>query len=273
MSDAACEHKPPQTSRPVGMVEPPDEAPDGALGEASAHLAQGLACIRDRRPSEAERPLLRAAARSFEAGLQREGAPDAYAMRVAALAMHHLGFVLRRQDRPMAARRCHLCAYELRRCFGSYDEIWQAATELGLDADVAGRPAEAQRWYRRAIEAGASAGQSPLQKQADAWTHLVAALSEDKAFDEAIAAARTARELWRQHDLSAVTAARADLTLGRALLERAAHGHGMSDVADTLVEAVDRLHQARDALLAFGRLGTEDAARCEEQLDFAKRLG
>ena len=48
------------------------------------------------------------------------------------------------------------------------------------------------------------------------------ASGQSELFEDTVAAARTAREWWHEHDITAVTAARADMKLGHALLRLAA---------------------------------------------------
>ena len=114
-------------------------------------------------------------------------------------------------------------------------------------------------------------------------------------FEEAVEAARTARDCWYRHDPSAITAARADAKLGKALLklgERLTHTESRLAVAGepeagidgglpsdevgsasvVLAEAVVFLAAARDALLAFGSAYRPEADSFHDQEELATRL-
>ena len=111
-------------------------------------------------------------------------------------------------------------------------------------------------------------------KQAVGWTNLSRLLSQADRHEEAVAAARTARRLWREHDIAAITAAQADAKLGSVLLE---HGRALCErndrrATDVLKEAVECLATSRDGLQAFGFVAESDVQSCAEQVDFANRL-
>ena len=209
------------------------------------------------------------------------GRPGADMLRLGARALLHLGWIYRRTERCADASRVHLAAHRLRRDHGSHEELWESATELGLDADVARKFEDGQRWHRTAIEAAEHASEEPLKKQALAWTNLVTSHESAEQFEEAVEAARTARDCWYRHDSTAVTATRADAKLGKALLKLGEHlSHrpgrlavaGESQAVEVLAEAVRLLAKARDALLAFGPDYRTEADSCRDQEELATRL-
>jgi tetratricopeptide (TPR) repeat protein len=285
-------------TRPVGVIQPPHESAVlalnaiaekrladaenhiGALPEslgidrAWALLLRGLVTI-ERADFAKARPLLwEAACLALIAGLGSDGVLDADASRVVARFLRHLGWLYRRQDRPDEASQTHLAAHRLCQRHGSFEELWETAVELGLDADVARRFDDAQRWHRAAVEAGEKASDAPDRRLAIAWTNLSASCTESERHDEAVLAAGAARDCWRRHDVGAVTAAQADLKLGTALLRQgeSLHEHGDKLARPVLEEADERLGGARDALLAFGPDHSTEARLCREQQDFTRRL-
>lgn len=298
MSNASVETECQGTTRPVGMIRPTHEravlalnALDGdRVADAEKHIAlmpdspmidrawksllSGLVAIEHMDVAEIERSLHRAASLALIVGAGTDESQDVNALRLGARALHHLGWLYRRQDRPDDAYRTHLAAYRLREQHGSFEELWETATELGLDTDVGRRREEARRWYRIAIETAEKTSEESARKLAVSWTHLSTSLTDDGRHEEAVTAARTARDWWRKHDISDVTAARADLALGSALLKHGETLHGRCDqpVKSVLEEAAEWLTAAREALLAFGPENAADARLCAEQQDFAKRL-
>ncbi|MCH8967145.1 MAG: hypothetical protein IID43_05665 [Planctomycetes bacterium] len=197
---------------------------------------------------------------------------DAY--RLATRSWLHGGWICRRQDQPRDAYRTHLCVYCLVADHGSYEELWEVTTELGLDAELDRQHVRAVRWHRRAIVAGRKASQDPWEKEAIAWVNLSRSSTESSRHAEAVVAARRACECWRRHDAGVLRAAQADLNLGAALVS---HGQWLHDRADEpagpiLDEAVACLTCAREALLAFGAVAAADAESCADRLDFAERL-
>jgi tetratricopeptide (TPR) repeat protein len=223
---------------------------------------------------EAEASLQQACSLALICARRSEEALDPDPLRLSARALHHVGRIYRRRDRADDAYGAHLAAYRVREEHGSLDELWETAIELGLDARIARRYDEAFRWHRQAVEAAESTSHDPFRKQAVAWTDLCTSCIEDGRCDEAVAAARTARECWRKHDISAVTVAQADLRLGAALLKHGESLHERNDpqTATVLNEAVAWLTSARDALLAFGPDRTADAHSAAQQIDLAERL-
>jgi len=196
------------------------------------------------------------------------------ALRLAARACEHLGWLYRHQDRPDDASRIHRAAHDLRAKHGSHEEVWETAVSLGRDADLARRWVEAQGWYRQAIESAAQAVEQPDHKQAVAWTRLSGSLTESGDHEEAVAAAKTARDWWRQYDIAAASAAAADLRVGYALLKQGEclFEQAPESALPVLNEAIERLAAAKEALLAFGGQRAADAQWCSQQADFAERL-
>ncbi len=222
----------------------------------------------------AEAQLLQAFALSTVAATREQGSTNTDAMRLSACACHLTAWIYRRWDNPLDAYHTHLAAYRLREVHGSYDELWETAVELGLDADVARRYEDAQRWHHQAIDLGGKTSHEPSRKQAIGWTNLSMSLTQDQQHDAAVTTARAARECWRKHDVGAVSAARADLRLAAALVR---HGESLLEGGDAtagriLDEAVELLGDTGEALSAFGPDHAADVRTCREQRDFAKRL-
>ncbi len=267
--------------------------PDSPMSDYAWKIfLRGLAATEQVRLTKAEPLLLQASALAlidanaddreagseFAPGERRTGSPHARtpadAFRQAARALHHLGWMYRRQNREDNAYRTHLVAYRLREQHGSFDELWETAVELGLDADVARRYEDAQHWHRAATESAGRADDEAKRKQAIAWTNLSTSCTQGGLHDEAVSAARTARGFWREHDVGAVSAAQADLKLGSALLKQGESLHERDDklARPALDEAGKWLTTAREALLAFGTEHAAEARVCLEQKDFARRL-
>ena len=298
MNEAPGERQSHVETRPTGFVKPTHEWAVSALkaieanriADAEKHIAtipesplvdrawklllRGLLAVRQADSAAAELPLLQACSVGLLAGLGREGTVERDALRLCALALHHTGRVYRRQDRPKDAFHAHLAAHHLRQQHGSLDELWETAIELGLDADVDRRYQEGQEWHRRAIDIAEKTSEEPACKQALAWSHLAVSYVDSGRHDEAVSAARTAREWWRQHDIGAATAAQADLKLGGVLLKQgeAMHERGDPSAKAVLDEAVEWLAAAHKALQAFGPDHAADTQLCLEQHDFARRL-
>jgi hypothetical protein len=271
-------------------------------------LLSGRATVGRQDFAAAEPLLLEAAALASPIGI----ADDKLSHRLGALALHHLGRIYRRRDLPEDAYGVHLAAYRLRERHGSFDELWESAIELALDADLAARtprthasPTTAatrgdgtrpcsgrkvasplvggENWHQIAIDAAERAIEEPERKKAIAWAVVAASHSENGRHEEAVYAARTARNSWRKHDIGALGAARADMKLGYALLKqgealcesnsrvrRSARAEARGSLA--LDEAVEWLSTAYEALLAFGPEAAPDAQYCLDQIDFARRL-
>jgi hypothetical protein len=202
-------------------------------------------------------------------------------LRLAARALEHVGRIYHRQDRPQGCYDAHRDAYDIRNKHGSFEEVWESAGSLGMAADLGGRHADGQAWYRIAAEAGAKANEDAESKQASAWSNLSASLIESGLHDQAVDAARTAQHWWHKHDIGDVAAARADMNLGNALLKlgESLHDRDPARAKAILEEAIEWLGSSREALLAFGHEGPPfsrstyaDARWCDEQADFARRL-
>ena len=138
----------------------------------------------------------------------------------------------------------------------------------GKPADVVAREAY------HSLEAGERATEEPQGKQAIAFTNLATSCVESGRYEEAVTAARSGRACWRQHDVGDVSAARADLKLGNALLRQgeALHGRGDPLAQPVLDEALEWLSTAHEALLAYGSTAAGDAQSCLDLKDFGERL-
>jgi len=287
-----------RTTRPTGHVRPTNERavlalkaihesrwsdaqkhivaiPESPLGEYAwkMYLAGLLACERNDFP-KSETALLAAASAAFVVGFAEKKSVAADALRLGAMALEKLGYAHRRQERLADAYHAHLAAYRLREEHGSFDEQWETAMSLAVDCTVARRDDEAQRWCRVAIDLAVETSDQAAAKQAQSWGRLATALTSLGRHEEAVAAAKSAREFWRSHDRSAVTAARADLDVAHALVESAKSVYE-SDAAQArklLDEALAFLATAADELPPFGVQAAADVRRCTEQTDFARRL-
>lgn len=245
-----------------------------ASDRAWKSLLGGLVAIARGELKAAESHLLEASTFAIVSALGADELNQMEAWRLAGRTLHHLGWVYRRQDRLAEASQTHLAAHRLRDDYGSLDETWESAIELGLDYDIARNFAEGCRWHRVALQAAKQSASDSDRKQAVAWSYLAASCTDDGRHEEGVSAARSARDCWRAHDIGAVTAAQADAKLGTALLKQ---GEMLCDRADelagtVLTEAVEWLTTAKDALLAFGGKHTDEAQRCDDQIDFARRL-
>lgn len=284
--------------RPTGIIQPKSEPARRALRALNErrleHAEQNLATVAESPPAQgswntilrgmlaAARPDTAAAETCFReasdagptAAMMADQEPGNDTMRVAAFALHQLGLLFRRRDEPQLALRAHSPAYHIRNEHGSFEELSESALALGIDHDLAGDYQSGQDWHRIAIEAGAKAKENVAENQAAAWSHLAASLILSERFEDAVEAARTAREWWHKHDITAVTATRADMKLGHALLRLAA-SHMASDGSGpqaTLGETLELLRVAHDSFQAFGPEYGADVAFCADQIDFAQRL-
>lgn len=194
--------------------------------------------------------------------------------RIAALALEELGAIHRRQDRPNDALRSHFAACRLREQHGSFEELCETAIHLGIDSELARQLADAEAWFRRAIELAGRTTENPRRHEARAWQRLAHCLSLAGKHAEATTAARSARSAWQRHDPSSLDATRSDLHLGRILLK---FGESLFDAdaprARTLLDdAATTLTSAADGLQAFGPAALSDAESAAQQADFARRL-
>ena len=249
--------------------------PESPLAEYAwkMYLAGLLASERDEF-LKSETALLASASAAFVVGFANEKSVSADALRLGAAAMEKLGHAHRRQERLADAYHAHLAAYRLREEHGSMDERWESAMSLAVDCTVARRDDEAQRWSRVAIDLAVETSDKPAEKQAQSWERLASALGALGQHQEAVAAARTAREFWQGHDRSAVTAARADLDVAHALIESAksVYETDAAQARTLLNDALAFLTTAADELPPFGAEAAADVRRCTEQTDFARRL-
>ncbi len=238
-----------------------------------AYLAGRLAAERHDFPA-AEARFLEAASAALVSGLGDEKKVSTDAMRLGAAAMERLGCAYRRQERLDDAHRSHRAAYRLRQEHGSVDERWESAMSLTIDCAVARRHDEAQRWCRVAIDLAAAASDQPAAKKAQAWGRMSAALTALGRHEEAVAAARTAREFSRMHDIAAVAAARADLEVAQALMKfgESVYERDAKAARTILSEALESLATAAEELPPFGNEAAPDVRRCSELTDFARRL-
>jgi len=210
------------------------------------------------------------------AALGRLGEPsdDVTTRRMEIRALNQLGTILRRQERAQDALGLHRAAVRLSESFGSIEERWASLIECGLDAEMAGDSEDAIAWVRQAIAQAQAAHEEPLAKQAMGWDHLSRLLVRDEHHDDAVEAARTARDLWIRHDPTADAVARADLKLGGLLLgaEVARRASNEPCRIETLDEADELLKSAEESLAAFGPSHDADVRWAREQQDFARRL-
>ncbi len=221
----------------------------------------------------AESDLQTAAALALDYGL-RDSAVAPKMFRLAARALNALGRTHRRRERLGGAARAHRAAYHLRAEYGSEDERWESAMDAGLDHHLARQPESAAEWLRRSLEHARRAVEEPLRKQALALGELCATLRTMERLDDAVAAARSARSLWRECDPGCRDGFRAELRVGHALLVQAQAqlDSNPEQARAHLEESIHCLAAARDELAAFGPEVLSDLRSCEDQLDFAGRL-
>jgi tetratricopeptide (TPR) repeat protein len=202
----------------------------------------------------------------------REDPTDA--RRLAARALEKIGWIHRRRDRAAEAEPIHRRALQIREQHGSFEERWESTMSLGFAADLARRADDALEWFRRAVELGSKCAEQPERKQALAWNAIGVTLIEASRFDEATGACRKACDAWRTRDAGSLDTAQADAKLAHALLKRAEsiHGDDPAETARLLDEAIARLTETQETLLAFGPPAAPDAHWTAEQLDFANRL-
>lgn len=243
------------------------------LGRVWQKLVMGMLEIKTPNLPRAEALLQMAVSGGCTATIGHDSAEDS-TFRLTALALEQLGVVYRREDRLEEAADAHEAAQRVRDQHGSWEELWETAQSLAVVADLARDYDKAQRWHRRAIELGTLCTEESERKQAITYNHLSRSLIESGAYVEAVLSARDSCVHWRQHDLGALAAAKADLTLGYAMLRQgeSLHDHDAGEAASALDSALETLRTAREALLAFGPDAAADAEWCGEQIDFAERL-
>lgn len=245
---------------------------DSLSDQAWLHLLTGRLMVAEKNFSQAKPELLQSAGLAFAAAAG--AAPPSELHRVAASALNLVGWIYRRQDQPTFATSVHDTALELRITHGTIDEQWETTIELGLDAELARDLDKAQQWYTKAIETVGKLDTPHDQHLAFNYDHLARVFLAREATQQAVDAARSARTHWRAHDMRLVSAARADLALGNALLIHAEH-HLMSapqTVQTAIDESVELLEKARDAIAAFGPRHTDEVSRCQQHLEVAKKL-
>ena len=249
----------------------PDEP---MLDLAWKQLLRGAILLEEAHLRNAEPPLKRATAVALTTGLDGQRPVDGDALRLAGLALIYLGMLFRRQDRAERAFRAHLAALRLLAEHGSAEELWEAAMNLGLDADLARAHDTAQSWHRLAIELGAWATHESERKQSIALMHLARSLTQQGQYERATDAARAAQGLWRSHDTGSADAARAEMQLAHVLvlLGESLHLCDPQKARAALDEALACLASAREALLPFGEETAADVQWCLDQCDFAQRL-
>lgn len=267
--EAIGDHRPDDAEKIVADL-PTSEDSQGAW---RLYLLGLIAIERDRFPVAEEKLAEAATVAPIWAGMTEFG-PTPDAMRLAAKALQKLGWLCRRQDRAKDAYDWHIKAYFARQEHGSAEECWETAISLGLDTDLLRQYEQAVRWYELALQHADQAADEPHRKNAIALANLASSYIEAEQFPEAVDAARSARDHWYKHDLSAVTATQADMKLGYTLLKLGEHqfDHDPQEAKRTLTEAVRWLTGARQSLEAFGSAQAADIAWNLEQTDFAHRI-
>jgi tetratricopeptide (TPR) repeat protein len=246
---------------------------DGANG-AWRLLLKGLLAFHRTRLPAAGACYSRAATRALESAAHAPDQESNELRRLAAWALHKLGTVYRRQDHVQQAYELHQEAGRIRSSCGSPDELWETAAAIGFDLNMLRRYEEAVSSCREAVDLARSASEEPKRKEADTWTKMAQALTEWGHHDDAVDAARQALELWRVHDIAAVTVARSEMNLGYTFLRQAQclNEEDQEQAAVALGRALERLRAAQEALSAFGPEAAPDVQWCQEQIDFAERL-
>lgn len=199
---------------------------------------------------------------------------DADARRLAARALEKIGWIRRRRDRASEAEPIHRRALRIRETHGSFEEMWESTMSLGFAADLARRTDDALDWFQRAVELGEECTHQPQRKQAGAWSASGAALLDAARFTEAADACTKAHNAWQLYDAGCLSAAKAAAKLAHAVLKRAEsiHADTPDESARLLDEAIARLTETNETLLAFGLPAAADAHWTTQQLDFARRL-
>lgn len=235
---------------------------------------RGLALIERRKLADAESSFAQAASYALAAAWSGTGGPDSDDMRLGAASLEKIGLVQRRSDQPDDAYAIHEAAYRIRVEYGSIEERWESAVSCGLDADLARRFDDAERWHKAAIDHATAATEESAGKQAQAWTHLSTALINASRYDEAVSAARTACGLWQDHDITAASAALAEIRLGNVLVKCAEECfYTDTPCAEKhLQEAIGLLDGAKESLRAFGSAFDVDVDLCDKKVNFAQRL-
>jgi tetratricopeptide (TPR) repeat protein len=246
---------------------------DGANGTWRL-LLEGLLAFRHSKLPSAGAYFSRAATRAFESAARAPDQESKELRRLAAWALHELGTVYRRQDHLQQALELHQEARRIRSSCGSPDELWETTAAIGLDLHMLRRYEEAVSSCREGADLAKSTSEEPKRKEAEAWTKMAQSLTEWGHHDDAVDAAHQALELWRAHDISAVTVARSEMNLGYTFLRQAQclSEEDKEQAAVALGRSLERLRAAQEALSAFGPEAAADVQWCKEQIDFAERF-
>jgi len=196
------------------------------------------------------------------------------AQRLTARALEKIGWIRRRRDRASEAEPIHRHALQIRETHGSFEEMWESTMSLGFAADFARRTDDAVGWFERAVTLGEQCADEPHRNQARAWDAGGAALLDASRFVESVNAYEKAHDAWLSDDPGSLRAAQAAAKLTHAVLKRAEsiHADTPTESARLLDDAIARLTETNETLLAFGAPAAPDAHWTADQLDFAKRL-
>lgn len=196
------------------------------------------------------------------------------ARRLAARALEQIGRMRRRRDRASEAELIHRRALQIRETHGSFEEMWESTMSLGFAAEFARSADDALEWFRRAVALGEQCTDEPHRKQARACSAIGATSLEASRFAEAVDACAMAHDAWQSDDAGCLDTARAAAKLAHAVLKHgeSIHADTPAEAARLLDEAIARLTETTETLLAFGPTAAPDAHWTAEQLDFAKRL-
>ena len=210
------------------------------------------------------------------ATLQLKGSsgPEGCVERLIARALNQLGVILRREERAGEAIELHRLALRLRAEHGSTEEQWDTLIECALDTDLTGDLDEAIGSIREALAMAALSTERPEAKRAIASDHLVRLLTRAGRFEEAVAAARSAKSHWVADDAGAGAVFAADVRLAGALItEQVARREAGDECHNAaLEEAETLLASAAEALTAFGPALDADVCWARAQRDFVRRL-
>ncbi len=218
--------------------------------------------------------------------------------RVRALALECLGRVLRRMDDPVGGDAAHRASLEIRERVGSWEECRKSAHELALDASVAGKHGDAIAWHQRALGFADAMDDGGLLLRAETLSHLARVDRDAGSLDAAIQHAQASADLRKRLDPSSLETVRAALELVECRVAHAAefrsngtsmasadatgreqsapHPRSSDDGAPKATAPLDavivQLLELRGEFSAWG-VGVEDELdRCDEALDFARRL-
>ncbi len=284
------------TPRPSGLLEPPGErgvsaaaalvkgrladagkyvqamSEIGALERAWKLAMAGRLAVARAEWGEAESSFLQAFALAHVACGDSPDSADGE--RLCSHMLSRVGWIHRRREHAAQALRFHKAAYDLAERSGSFEDLWEVATELGFDAEVVGDYAKSREWHLRALGFAEQCEVEPVRRQAAACTNLSQMLLREGATADAAAAASRALDLWRKFDTGAIAVSKAEHRLGVCWLRHAETllGEQPEAARGVLDDATRCLAAAHEALLAFGPDGAVDAESCTETIDFAARL-